>query len=372
MNQIVLQLDPRPGNARNSEAAFITLKSGRILMVWSKFITEDSGDWGGAVLAARHSDDGGLTWSQDDEVVVPQEGEVNVMSPSLLRLRDGRIMLLYLRKDRGPAGTINCMPKARFSSDEGESFSDPISLVEVPGYYIVNNDRLIQTRSGRIIAPCALHRFRLPSEVKLGEKPEGYFADPGLIYFFFSDDGGQTWLESLTSHYHCDQTGHGLQEPGALELDDGRLWSWTRTAMKEADGNPRQWQSFSADDGQVWSEPEPSEFVSSCSPMSIKRIPKSGDLLAVWNDLSGHFKVEPAQEVSWGRTPLVCAISHDDGKTWQHHKLLEDAPDHGFCYIAIHFTDDAVLLAYCAGGASSESVLDTLRVRRISLDELYQ
>ena len=50
--------------------------------------------------------------------------------------------------------------------------------------------------------------------------------------------------------------------------------------------------------------------------------------------------------------------------------LLEKSPTHGYCYTAIHFTDDAVLLAYCAGGASTKMVLDRLRVRRISLDEL--
>src|SRR5687767_13679556 len=105
-NRIVLQLDPSPRNARNSEATFVTLKNGRILLAWSKFTSGSNEDHGAGLIAARYSDDGGLTWSQRDRVLVQQEGTTNVMSPSFLRLQDGRIALLYLRKD----GTELCMP----------------------------------------------------------------------------------------------------------------------------------------------------------------------------------------------------------------------------------------------------------------------
>jgi hypothetical protein len=133
----------------------------------------------------------------------------------------------------------------------------------------------------------------------------------------------------------------------------------------------RQWQTFSRDGGQVWSPPEPSQFVSPCSPMHVKRIPGTGHLLAVWNDHSERFKVPKPEPISWARTPLVSAISDDEGKTWKHHKLLEGAPDHGFCYPAIHFNEDAVLLSYNAGGATTQDPLDRQRVRKITLDEMY-
>ena len=157
-----------------------------------------------------------------------------------------------------------------------------------------------------------------------------------------------------------------------IELRDGTLWSWARTGPigKPANGM-RQWQSFSRDRGQVWSPPEPSPFVSPCSPMQVKRIPATGHLLAVWNDQSGRFKVPKPKPISWARTPLVSAISKNDGRTWGHFKLLEKAPDHGFCYPAIHFADKAILLSYNAGGASSRDCLDTQRVRWIPLKEMY-
>jgi hypothetical protein len=105
--------------------------------------------------------------------------------------------------------------------------------------------------------------------------------------------------------------------------------------------------------------------------MQVKRLRKTGDLLAVWNDHSRRFKVPRPKPISWARTPLVCAISTNEGKTWKHHKLLESAPDHGFCYPAIHSDDDCVLLSYNAGGATSQKPLDTQRVRRLSYASLY-
>ncbi len=101
----------------------------------------------------------------------------------------------------------------------------------------------------------------------------------------------------------------------------------------------------------------------------MKRIPSTGDLLAVWNDHSGRFSF-PRKTDFHDRQPLVAAISSDEGKTWKNHFLLEDNPDHGYCYTAIHFAGDAVLFAYCAGGPAPEICLQSLRIRRVHLDLL--
>lgn len=376
----VLQLDPSPRNARNSEATFLRLASGRILYVWSKFIGDNHSDFGSGVIASRYSDDGGRTWSARDRILVAKEGSTNVMSPSLLRLQDGRIALLNLRKD----GARSCQPWIRFSDDEGETFSKPARMIPEEGYYVVNNDRIIQTRAGRIIVPVIQHRYRLPSELKPMErlpgdtkthypkKLETFFASPGLVFFLFSDDGGKTWLESLTSLYECFSNGHGLQEPGVVELSRGKLWAFMRTGEIGVSGSRgRQWESFSKDAGVTWSDARPSKFYSPCSPMQVKRHPARNLLVAVWNDHSGRFKTPRPLPISWGRTPLACAASLDDGKTWRGHMLLESAPDHGFCYPAVHFTDDdAVLISYNAGGASTRNPLDRQRVKRVMLSEM--
>ncbi len=65
-----------------------------------------------------------------------------------------------------------------------------------------------------------------------------------------------------------------------------------------------------------------------------------------------------------GRSPLVAAISKDDGNTWEDYKIIEDEPNYGYCYTAIHFLDDSVLLGYCAGGPEDGSCLAKLRVKK--------
>ena len=154
------------------------------------------------------------------------------------------------------------------------------------------------------------------------------------------------------------RTRTGLQEPGVVEVADGRLFGWMRTDQGA------QFGCYSADGGQNWPLPEKTALQSPESPASIKRLPGSAELLAVFNDHSGQFSFSKGK-----RTPLVAALSSDNGQSWHKRKLLEQAPNGSYCYTAIHFTDDAVLLAYCAGD-SKIGGLNRLRLRRVSLQWL--
>lgn len=349
-NRIVLELPHRRRNPRNSEGAFVTLADGRLLFAYSHYLGNDWADDAGACIAARYSEDGGRTWSARDRVLIPNEGRRNVMSVSLLRLQDGRIALFYLRKN----GLQDCRPWLRTSADEGRTWSEPTLCIPAPGYFVVNNDRVVQLRSGRLVIPAAYHRARLETD----EREHGAFDGRGIAFFYLSDDSGQTWREAEDWWALPVKAASGLQEPGLVELADGTLYAWCRTSTG------RQWQFLSADGGVTWSPPEPSRFRSPCSPMSIKRLPNTGHLLAIWNDHSG--RGPAAGRSSWGRTPLAAAISRDEGRTWRHRRLLEDDPERGFCYIAVHFTEDAALLAYCGGGRGS-GVLQDLYLRRVPL-----
>ena len=93
-----LQLLPGKGNPRNSEGDFVQLRDGRLLFVYTHF-TGGSGDHATAHLAGRFSSDGGLTWTREDVTIVQNDGKKNIMSVSLLRLKDDMIALFYLRKD---------------------------------------------------------------------------------------------------------------------------------------------------------------------------------------------------------------------------------------------------------------------------------
>lgn len=350
VEKIVL-LPPGPDNPRNSEGDFVTLRDGRIMFVYTHF-TAGAGDHAAAHLAARFSRDNGKSWTDRDAVVVANEGRWNVMSVSLLRLADGRIALFYLQKN----STKDCRPVVRFSSDEAETWSEPTQIIPDAqrDYYVLNNGRVIQleygAHKGRLVVPVAQHSFvdrKLP---------------PGQVTAYFSDDAGRTWHRSDSTLAHgSDGKRIDLQEPGVVELKDGQLLIFIRTR----EGS--QYLSNSPDAGKTWTQPRPSEIRSPLSPASIERIPTTGDLLLAWND---HRDIAP--ELARKRTPFAVAISKDDGKSWTNVKVLEDDPDGWYCYTAIHFVDDHVLLGHCAGSNRVGGGLNTTQITRFPIDWLYR
>ena len=340
-----LRLEPGPDNPRNSEGDMVVLQDGRILLIYTRYTEGTGSDHDPAHLAARISEDGGRTWS-DDRVVVPNEGGMNVMSVSLLRLADGRIALAYLRKN----SIVDCRPLLRFSNDEGDTWSEPVLIIpdSENGYFVMNNDRLVQLESGRLLAPVGHHH----------RGDEERFDPYATALCYISDDAGQTWRRG--EGIDLDEARTGLQEPGVVPLADGRLLMFARTDQGA------QFFAHSTDGGESWSAPFRSPLRSPVAPASIKRIAGSDTLLAIWND--NH---DPDAGWSQGhRTPLTLATSTDGGATWSESITLEDDPNGWYCYTAITFLEDAALLAYCAGDRR-ENALGTLQVSRLPLTALH-
>lgn len=343
-----LTLAPGEGNPRNSEGDFVRLKDGRWLYVYTHF-TAGASDHATAFLASRESRDGGLTWSDKDEVVVPNEGGFNVMSVSLLRLKSGEIGLFYLRKN----SLGDCRPVVRFSRDEARTWSAPVECItDQVGYYVLNNSRVIQLANGRLVMPTALHGFTKENK------------HPGEIVTYLSDDSGRTWRRSETVLRNFEDGQRiDLMEPGVAEVKRNRLLMVIRTRIG--------WQYFSEshDGGLTWSPARRSEFLSPDAPATLVKIPRKGDLLMIWNDHCD----KPAEQRRARppvRTPLAAAISFDGGRTWKKTKLLEDRPDSGYCYTAVAFAGDRVLLGYCAH--ASRWGLETAQISSFALRDLYR
>lgn len=331
----VLHLLPGPDNRRNSEGAFITLKDGKILHIYTHFTGNTVDDHEGAYLASRYSTDRGKNWSEKDEIVVSKEGVQNVMSVSLLRLQNGAIALFYLRKNSDE----DCIPMLRLSYDEAKTWTAPIVCIkDRRGYFVLNNDRVIQLKSGRLLMPVALHKLA-------GEER---WSPNGRLFCYYSDDQGLTWV---AGDQIPNPSGTLTQEPGVVELKNGNIFMFIRTEQGV------QYASYSADGGQNWTEIEPTEIVSPTSPALIKRIPSTGDLLLVWNN---NGKTQQ-------RTPLNTAISKDDGKTWRHIKIMEDDPKSNFCYPTIHFVGTHALIGYF--NFVSKNIVMT--VARVKVKNLY-
>ena len=343
-------INPTPLHPRSTEGSFVTLRSGRILFDYSQF-SDGQHDHSPAAIVEIYSDDQGRTWSQP-KVVIPTGDYQNIMSVSFLRLASGKIARFHAVKR---TKWLDCHALMAVSADEGVTWSTPKSINDAPGYFVLNNDRVIQTTSGRLIIPLGYHRTRGAADVRFS------WDSRAITLWYYSDDEGATWQESTHWWTIPAASNSGLQEPGVVQVPDGSIYSWARTDLGV------QYQFISRDDGLTFSAPERSTLSSPTSPASIKRLPHTNTLLVVYNDHSGNV---PAPTKPERRAPLAVAFSTDNAKTWSPSQLIEDDLSGWYCYTAIHFTDDAVLLAYVAGN-DEIGHLSRLRIRRLPLNLLH-
>jgi len=146
------------------------------------------------------------------------------------------------------------------------------------------------------------------------------------------------------------------QEPGVVQLADGRLMMFVRS------NENHQLVSYSRDNGDTWSELRASGILSPVSPATIERIPGSGRLLMVWND-----QKDLPTALLGRRTPLTVALSRDHGNKWINRKTLYDNPNGWYCYTAMLFVDDYVLLGHCAGDRTRNNGLAETVITRFPL-----
>lgn len=337
----VLNMAPSKENPRNSEGAFLTLKDGRILFIYSRFTGEDGRDDAHSEIAAIYSHDNGETWSHEPKVlfVTEQFAAKNIMSVSLMRMQNDDVGLFFLIRHLAQNMRLYLFR----STDEGDTFGEGISCISAQGAHVVNNDRVLRTKTGRIIVP--------------------YNSDH-LAFFSISDDDGYTFRrakQECANPFPCAVA--GLQETDIVELSGGIIWALMRNDLGF------QMEAFSMDGGDSWTPPQPSVFTSPPSPISIKRLQKNNALFVVWNPVP-NYNTRSRPPYLQGRTPLVCAISLDDGKTWAEPMLLEDDQDRGFCYPAIHELNDGVLISYCGGNVADGGCLCRQIINKVRFDEM--
>jgi len=272
----------------------------------------------------------------------PNVGKQNVMSASLLRLASDEIALVYVVKN----SSSDCKGYLRLSRDEGRTWTQPVSVTPGPGYHCIHNDRLVQLRSGRLLVPVSWSKdFRQ--------------WDHSTSFCYYSDDGGKTWLRSRTEH---DLPRRGAEEPAVVELRDGSVLMVIRTQMGSL------YRSYSRAGGITWTPAESMGLDSPLAPATIKRIPRTGDLLLVWNnarqtpDLIDRGSGAP-------RTPLTAAVSRDEGRSWINVRNIESDPAANFAYTSLLFDGDRALLSYYVHRQGSRLAL---KVAVIDIDWFYR
>lgn len=357
---------------RAGEGCAVLRKDGSILFAYGAF--DGPADHDNAVIVKRISSDGGKTWSEP-EVMQEKAGGCNVMCASLLRLHSGEHAFLFASK----VSRTDCRPMFRISTDDGKSWSAPREIADVPGYYVVNNDRLVETSRGRLLVPCALyqgqHNFR-----------------KSLCGVLYSDDAGKTWqrgkdwiriktenvlppplaTEASQKVWEECRTAILNEEPGVIERKDGSIMMWIRT------NSGYMYTAISKDAGDTWSDFKPArDIVSPCGPQSIKRLPSSNRMICIYNDHADPdfvFDNEPHNGLYWGwRTPLTAAVSDDEGATWKRIGDIEGR-ERNYCYTSILFFEDKVMLTYYLSdviekdGKQERQNLASLKVKIIRQD----
>lgn len=354
-------------NPRNGEGAFLRLNDGRIMYAYTEYYGDDWEDHATARISAVYSSDEGDSWSAPTVLIAKDNNTVNIMSVSLMRMQNGDVGCLYLRKFIAEGGGIVCVPYFSRSKDEGRTFDSPLRCIREDGYFVVNNDRLVRLPDGRLLFPTAYHGKDLDH------------LSPGEIYTCYSDDDGYTWKKSATAVCSPYEDEIRLQEPGLFALPDGRLWLYTRTAY----GN--QYQAFSEDGGESFGAVTPAlRFTSPDAPMLVK---SAGDYtLAIFNPVGYH----PLREKTelWHspkRTPYVCAVSRDGGLSFVNGKMtsanggfrdflsscyfLEDDMENSYCYPALLEVKGGFLVAYYHSNGT-DICLHCTRIKKVLYDEL--
>ncbi len=326
-------VDANPDSPRHDSASIVELKDGRLLMAWMAHTggEEIGHDHAPCDIASMVSSDDGLTWTDRKILVRNDPNDINIHFPSFLRLNTGEILFYYQRRhllaSGAPQKSTSYVCK---STDEGETFSTPWKhdVIQDSG---MSANLLIQLSSGRVILPTTDM-----SGQWCGTTEDGSPADHDVAGCCYSDDNGHTWKACTT---WADLPLRGAMEPHIVELPDGRLLMTMRTQLGAV------FQSDSTDGGENWSKPQPTPLKASESMPTLAKIPKTGDLLIIWNNAD----YDPDFDHCGKRTPLTVAISKDQGHTWENLKNIETDPEWEFTNPSCHFTSSGkVIITYVA------------------------
>lgn len=305
---------PHTKKFASSGQSVVRLDSGKLLMA----ANESDGPGSSLAPMAHSSTDGGRTWKNIGRLAMKWNlsGRRIGGGVSFLKLKDGRLALLMHRGLNQGGG----LPAISYSKDDGTTWTDAKLLDGPEGIWYVMNDRMIQTKAGRILVPVA----------RGGGKREG---DTNTALCFYSDDGGRSWFQSTKG---VSLSGpRGMAEPCVAELADGQLLMLART------GKGSHHLSRSNDHGLTWSTPKPTTLIAACSPLTMKRLP-NGQLIVLYN----HIKpIRPGG--FFPRCPLVYSVSSNNGETWGPATLIDAAqPFRQLIYPSICFTDEGMLVMY--------------------------
>lgn len=315
---------------RRGEVSMEQLKDGDHLLVYANHLRKSDakgaleGDNAKANLYMQRLDRDGCPQGDEKLLIACPENVINIMSPAIRRLPDGRLGMVYSYRE-----TLKKAERVFISSaDEGESWSDPVTVAE-GGYITGCHDRLLVTSSGRLLAP--LHCT--------DDWDKHYL----WVKVAFSDDLGVHWqcsntVELPAVHWPDGRSGteSGCIEPGVCELADGRILLILRTGMGSI------FYSLSSDGGTTFTKPLNLEVAAPCAPSCVKAMPDKSGTLLIWND-----EYFADQTLGGGRHRLSMCFS-DTGLDYpkKNRVCLIESPERAVDYPCFSFVGSEIWLLF--------------------------
>lgn len=253
------------------------------------------------------SGDKGETWSEP-VLVVDIDGPVRTNDPGLWTDPNGKVTLMWGQVYGFWDGRGGCWTMTAENGDDANTrWSEPLWLSD--GY---TKNKPFVTRDGRWLYLIEhMGPYSRRGRFAKGALMEGthFHPMPELNHanVFVSHDQGKT-LQYL-SQARIPEKDKTYQEHMLVEKKDGTLWMLGRTKYGVG-------ESFSKDGGQTWTEMAPAKGIQGPSSRTFFQRLKSGNILLIKNGAEIN---QPSK-----RTHLTAYLSEDDGETWPHKLLLDE------------------------------------------------
>lgn len=265
--------------------------------LWSAWVAGEDGPR--AFMVANSSDDNGKTWSKPRFVIDSQSKDLpmprSVIIGNFWTDPQGRLWFFFdqsMNHYDGRSGTW-CIVSENPDADN-PTWSKPQRIWHGS---VLNKPTVLS--NGEWLLPVELPniRPRLPNAF-----PE--LADSRGANTLVSRDSGKTWEVRGKVTF----PNSSWDEQLFVELEDGRIWMVARTGRAPM-------QSFSADGGHTWSEPENVSFSHPAARFQVVRL-ASGNILLV-----KHGEKIDSHD---GRSKLTAWLSKDEGKSWLGGLMLDE------------------------------------------------
>ena len=273
-----------------------------------KYNSHDPGTQGNDIdLVYKRSTDGGKTWSEMMVLDDPGERWSSCNPVTLLDRATERVWLFHNRTkpDRSSSsarvGTDDAQAWARYSQDNGLTWSEPIDLtaiardVELWGSAFFGPGGAVQNSKGRLIVPVSQTTGK-------GDGDERSTPTTWTAFTIYSDDHGETWTRGQLAS-------SPTSENQLVELADGNLLMDARQ-----DEGPTRRIFLSSDGGETWSPPRTGQVVPPIAS-AIERY----SLVSAGADRNRILWTGPKGP---GRQTLVLRVSYDEGETFTNERIL--------------------------------------------------